>query len=160
MKKIKINCTSIILKVVENPWLKFAMILISLTGYAFAICQILKVENKVEKVGTELSSLRLKIYEPKDQSTLDSNYCVVKGNNPFGDKNVYILVMPLSTNQQYIVSAVTQGYFTLSIKIGENYSKGMFNIVLMATKNQINAGPMISIPQDAIWSENILIERI
>lgn len=126
--------------------------------------KVTEVGNRVEKVERDVLSEQLIIISPRDDESVDLT-SVVKGKTPYADKNHYIIVTPLKTNEDFVQDrpirpdssgswAGTAVFGTGDVGLGER-----FLVRVLATSHVIPPGKLLDVPSDAVPSQSITVTR-
>ncbi|HEX8651557.1 MAG TPA: hypothetical protein VF708_12015 [Pyrinomonadaceae bacterium] len=140
-------------------------------GYFNLSKQVSNVQTKVNEVGNRVESVeknaladRLIIISPGDGESVDST-AIVRGKTPYPERNHYIVVTPLKTNDDWIQKnlikpdpigswAGNAEFGTGDVGIGEK-----FLVRVLATSSTIPSGQLKDVPPDAIPSDSITVTR-
>ena len=132
---------------------------------------IIVIRSDLHEVGSRITNVertiernRLNLTNPGDNAVV-SYIDFVSGKTPFFDLNHYIVVTPLKTGDNWIQDGPlvidTGGIWSGRAQFGSSAvgSGEKFVIRVIATKSAIQLGPLMVIPDDAIFSEPIVVTR-
>jgi hypothetical protein len=159
-------------KVILSPAVALlGVIVTAIIGYLSLSNQVSNVQTKVNEVGNRVENVernviadRFIIVSPQEGDTVDSSV-IVRGKTPYPDRNHYIVVTSLKTNDDYVQQNLIRpdpsGAWTGNAELGTgNEGAGeKFLVRVLATTAVLRAGPMKDPPRDAIPSEAITVTR-
>ncbi len=143
---------------------KFSIIITLIGFLATVISVILPIMKSVERVEKDIMASRFKITQPGDGETVDLT-AVVRGQTPFPEINNYVIVTALKTGDSFIedgpVKSYAGGLWTGRAKFGAAGvgSGEEFVVRGLATKSVLIHGPLTGLPEDAIFSDPIIVTR-
>jgi hypothetical protein len=141
-----------------------AQILTLLVAVIALYCQIRDVGKHVERVEQQTLRNFLRITYPYNGDTVELTG-LVRGSTPYSDRNNYIVVTPLQTGGNWVqdgpLTIDSGGQWTVQAKFGDaGAGEGQrFIIRALASKYSLKPGPLIEVPQDAVFSDAVTVTR-
>lgn len=148
-----------------------AVIVTAIIGYFNLSKQVSNVQTKVNEVGNRVESVeknvmagRLIIISPTDGESVDST-AIVRGKTPYPERNHYIVVTPIKTNDDWVQKNLIKPDPTGSWAGNAEFGTGdvgigdKFLVRVLATSSTIPSGQLRDVPSDTIPSESITVTR-
>jgi hypothetical protein len=148
-----------------------SVLVAAIIGYFNLSHQINSVSNKVEKVDNRVENVQknslsnqLIVISPSEGERVDAT-AIVRGKTPYLERNHYIVVTPIKTNEDWVQQNVIKPdptgawvgraeFGTGDVGIGEK-----FLVRVLATASTMPPGQLRNVPADAIPSESITVIR-
>ena len=150
-------------------------LIVTIVGVAIAICdafreQVIIIRSDIEDVSTRVEHVERSILErrfvltaPVDGANVGLQE-VVRGQTPFADMNHYIVVTPLKVGDDWVQDVPVKVFGGLwsgrarfgSAAVGAGEE---FVIRALATKSKLSSGTLSEVPDDAIFSEPVIVTR-
>lgn len=152
---------------VKSYRLSLVRLIVSILAFLLTILTLTisykSLSGRAVRVEKELLANRFSIFDPVDGATVPLER-VIRGKTPFTDLNYFILVTPLKTRDDFVqdrVSVSSSGLWTGTAKFG---SAGVgsgeeFMIRALGTKRTLAPGKLPAVPEDAMFSESIIVKR-
>ncbi len=125
---------------------------------------IKSVQKSIEAVEDRSERSQLRLVYPINGSTVELTDWV-RGSTPYSERNHYIVVTPVETGDDWVqdipVKVSTGGVLTGRASFGTAAAgpEKRFLVRAMASRSALSAGPLIQVPEDAIFSEAIIVTR-
>lgn len=123
-----------------------------------------EVSSRVERVEKGILARQFTITTPVDGASVD-RIAVIRGKTPFTEMNHYVVVTPVKTGDDWVqdgpVQVSASGLWTGRAIFGAAAvgAREEFMVRALATKSTLSPGPLIEVPEDAIFSESITVTR-
>jgi hypothetical protein len=121
------------------------------------------LSGQTTRIEKEVLATRFSIVDPVDGAIVPMEY-TIRGKTPFADQNCFIIVTPLKTGDNFVqgrANVSTTGLWSGKARFGsaDVGSGEEFMVRALATRNTIPLGTPLVVPDDAIFSESIIVKR-
>lgn len=146
---------------------RLAKISIVITSLGFIVTLgyiVFPLMSRVQQVEKGILARQFRITAPVDGATVGLTE-LIRGETPFPEMNHYIVVTPLKTRDDFVedgpVNVSTSGVWAGNAKFGAAAvgAGEQFMVRALATKSILSPGPLTEVPEDAIFSESIIVTR-